>query len=165
VAGWLALAWKDSRAALFFVAGPLLAPLSLLGLLPLAAQSLRGGLRRAVQVFAAVLTAGLLAGLRGASLPFTGTLAPPLELNRTSDPLSAAAAIWHALSAQPALLLEALVLAAAAAALPYVRRRRILPFGLALMAGMLAPGPALPDAAIVVTILVTYLGLAVKPGS
>ena len=161
----LALAWKDSRTALFFVAGPLLAPLSLLGLLPLAAQGLRSCLRRAVQVFAAVLAAGLVAGLRGTSLPFTGTLAPPLELNRTSDPLTAAGAIWHALSAQPALLLEAVVLATVAAALPYVRRRQILPFGLALMAGMLAPGPALPDAAIVVTILVTYLGLAVKPGS
>jgi eukaryotic-like serine/threonine-protein kinase len=162
---WLALAWKDSRTALFFVAGPLLTPLSLLGLLPLAAQSLRSCLRRAVQVFAAVLAAGLVAGLRGTSLPFTGTLAPPLELNRTSDPLTAAGAIWHVLGAQPALLLEAVVLATAAAALPYVRRRQILPFGIALMAGMLAPGPALSDAAIIVTILVTYVGLAVKLGS
>jgi hypothetical protein len=163
--GWLALAWKDSRAALFFVAGPLLAPLSLLGLLPLAAQSLRGCLRRAVQVFVAVLVAGLVAGLQGVSLPFTGVPAPPLELNRTSDPLTAASAIWHALSAQPALLLEALVLATAAAALPYVRRRRILPFGLVLTAGILAPNPALPDAAIVATILATCLGLAHKAGS
>src|SRR6266516_1235289 len=45
--GGLALAWQDSRTALFFVAGPFLAPLSLLGLLPLAAQRLRGGVRRA----------------------------------------------------------------------------------------------------------------------
>jgi hypothetical protein len=164
--GWLALAWKDSRSALFFVAGPLLAPLSLLGLLPLGAQRLRGSLCRCVQVFAAVLTAGVLAGLRGSSLPFTGTLAPPLDLNRTRNPLTAAGAILDALSAQPALLLEALVLAAAAAALPHVRRRRrILPFGLVLTAGILAPNPALPDVAIVATILATCLGLAVKAES
>jgi Protein kinase domain len=164
-AAWLALAWKDSRTALFFVAGPLLAPLSLLGLLPLAAQKLRGSLRRAVQVFAAVLAAGLVTGLRGGSLPFTGTSAAPLELNRTRDPLTAAGVVWHALSAQPALLLEALVLAGAAIALPYVRRCLILPFALVLMAGLLAPDPALPDAAIVATILASCLGLAVKAES
>jgi len=164
-AGWLALAWKDSRPALFFVAGPLLAPLSLLGLLPLAAQSLRGCVRRATQVFVAVLVAGLVAGLQGVSLPFAGAPAPSLELNRTSDPLAAAGAIWQALSAQPALLLEAVVLATAAAVLPYVRRRLILPFGLVLTAGILAPNPALPDAAIVATILATCLGLALKAES
>jgi hypothetical protein len=34
-----------------------------------------------------------------------------------------------------------------------------------LLAGILAPGPALPDAAIVITILVTCLGLAFKTES
>jgi len=57
------------------------------------------------------------------------------------------------------------VLAAAAAALPHARRSRIAPFGIALLAGILAPGPALPDAAIVITILVTCLGLAFKTES
>jgi hypothetical protein len=61
--------------------------------------------------------------------------------------------------------LEPIVLAAAAAALPHVRRSRIVPFGIALLAGILAPGPALPDAAIVITILVTCLGLAFKTES
>ena len=69
------------------------------------------------------------------------------------------------MSAQPALLLEALVLATAAIALPYVRRRLILPFALVLMAALLAPDPALPDAAIVATILASCLGLAVKAES
>ena len=163
--GWLALAWKDPRSGLFFVVGPLLAPLSLVGLLPLAAQKLRGGVRRTAQVFTAVLAAGLVAGLRGSELPFTHSLAPPLELNSTRDPLAAAGAVLHALEARPTLLVEAVVLAAAAAVLPRVRRRAILPFGLALMAGILAPAPALPDAAIVGTILATCLGLAVKAGS
>jgi hypothetical protein len=62
-------------------------------------------------------------------------------------------------------VLEAIVLAAAAAALPHIRRRGIGPFGFALLAGILAPGPALPDAAIVVTILVTCLGLSLKDES
>ena len=163
--GWLALTWKDSRTGLFFVAGPLLAPLSLLGLLPLAAQRLRGGVLRALHVFIAVLVAGLVTGIRGGKLPFTGSFAPALALDRTRSPFTAADTIWHALSARPTLLFEAVVLAAAASALPHVRGRRILPFGLALMAGILAPGPALPDAAIVVTILATCLGLAVRAES
>jgi Protein kinase domain len=163
--GWLALAWRDARTGLFFVAGLMLAPLSLLGLLPLAAQKLGGGVRRAAHVFVAVLAAGVASGLRGATLPFTGQLAPRLELDQTRDPLTAAGAIWQALSAQPALVLEALVLAAAAAALPHIRRRQIAPFGLALLAGILAPAPALSDAAIVATILATCLGLAVKAES
>jgi hypothetical protein len=162
---WLAFAWKDARTGLFFAAGPLLAPLSLLGLLPLAAQRVQSAARRAAQVFAAVLVTGIVAGLRGDKLPFTHVLAAPLNLNQTRNPLSAAGAVWHALMAQPAFLFEALVLAAAAAALPRITRRRIAPFGLLLLVGILAPDPALPDAAIVVTILATCLGLAVKAES
>ena len=163
--GWLALTWKDPRSGLFFVAGPLLAPLSLVGLVPLAAQRLRGGVRRAAQAFTAVLAAGLVAGLQGSELPFTSSLAPQLDLDRTRDPFAAAGAIVHALEARPTLLFEAVVLAAAAALLPHVRRRAILPFGLALLAAILAPSPTLPDAAIVGTILATCLGLAVKAES
>jgi hypothetical protein len=160
--GWLALSWRNPRVGLFFVVGPLLAPLSLLALLPLAAQKLRDGAVRTVHVFAAVLTAGLVAGIQGGKLPFTGSFAPALDLNRTRNPLTATDTIWHTLSARPTLLFEAVVLAAAAAALPHVRRRGIAPFALALLAGTLAPGPALPSAAIVVTVLATSLGLAAK---
>ncbi len=106
-----------------------------------------------------------LFGLRGDKLPFTGSFAPALELDSTRSPLAAANTIWDALSARPTLLFEAIVLAAVAVALPHIRRRRIAPFGLALLAGILAPGPVLPDAAIVITILVTCLGLAVKDRS
>src|SRR5207247_10978161 len=87
--GWLVLSWKDSRTGLFFLCAPLLAPLSLLGLLPLAAQRLRGGTARALHVFAAVLVAGLVAGLRGDKLPFTGRFAPALQLESTRSPLAA----------------------------------------------------------------------------
>jgi Protein kinase domain len=159
---WLALSWKDARSGLFFVAGPLLAPLALLGLLPLAAQRLRTGLARATHVFAGVLVAALTAGLAGNRLPFTAHTAPPLRLDRAGDPFTAARVLWHALAAEPTLFFEALVLAAAAAVLPHVSGRRIAPFGIALLASILAPDPGLPDTAVVATILATCLGLAVK---
>jgi len=50
----------------------------------------------------------------------------------------------------------------AATILPHVRRRWIAPFCLALLAGLVAPDPALPDIAVVATILATCLGMAVK---
>ena len=109
-----------------------------------------------------VLVAAVAAGLRGGTIPFTGETAQPLELNRTTDPFTAAGAVWHALAAQPVLLFEALVLAAAAAVLPHVRRRCIAAFALALLAGLVAPDPTIPNAALMATILATCLGMAVK---
>jgi Protein kinase domain len=162
---WLAFGWRDPRSALFFVAGPVLAPFSLLGLLPLAAQGIRSGARRVAQVAAAVFVAAAVAGLRGGALPFTHSAPKPLGLDGTRDPFAAAGAVWSALAAQPALLWEACVLACAAAALPRIGRRRIAPFALVLLGGILAPDPALPDVAIVVTILATCLGLALKSES
>src|SRR4029079_4877986 len=40
--GWLAVCWRDARAGLVFVAGPLLASIGALGLLPLAVQPASG---------------------------------------------------------------------------------------------------------------------------
>jgi len=57
------------------------------------------------------------------------------------------------------------VITAAAVALPRIKRRRIWLFGLLFLAGLLAPDPAVPDAAIVATILATCLGLAVRDES
>jgi hypothetical protein len=70
--------------------------------------------------------------------------------------------VWHALATHPALLFEAVVLAVAGVVLPRLGRRRIGAFSLALLLGIVAPDPALPDAAIVATILVTCLGLALR---
>jgi hypothetical protein len=162
---WLAFSWKRARTGLFFVAGPLLAPFGLLGLLPLAALRVRGSFARATQVFAAVLFAGLVAGIHGATLPFTGAAAPALDLEGTRRPLAAATEVWHALWVQPTLMFEAFVLAVAAAVLPKLSRRQIAPFGVALLLAMLLPNPAVPDTAIVVTVLATCLGLAVKAES
>ena len=62
-AAWLALAWADARAGLLALAGPLLAPLSALAFVPLAAQIAGGRVRRAAQAGGAVILAGLVAGL------------------------------------------------------------------------------------------------------
>src|SRR5262249_11208992 len=73
---WLGFAWRAPRQGLFLILGPVLAPLLALGMLPLASQMVRGPVRRAGQVATAVLLAGLVAGLRHASLPFTGAKPP-----------------------------------------------------------------------------------------
>jgi len=121
---WLVLSWGEPRSALLFALGPLLSPLALLGLVPLAASRLRAGPRRAAQAGAAVLAAALVAGVRGAPLPFTGA-APPLGLGLAgaTDPLDVAGSLARALAAQPALLVEALAFAAIAAALPFAAAR------------------------------------------
>ncbi|HEV7641815.1 MAG TPA: serine/threonine-protein kinase [Gaiellaceae bacterium] len=145
-AAWVALTWKDARAGLLLAAGPLLAPLAALGFLPLAAQLARGRARRATQAFAAVLLAALIAGLRKAPLPLDGST-PPLGLGITGStrPTAVAHALWAQLAAHPVLLGEALVLAVAAALLPYARNRGPWPaaaFGAALLAGTALTAPA-----------------------
>ena len=121
---WLVLSWGEPRSALLFALGPLLSPLALLGLVPLAASRLRAGPRRAAQAGVAVLAAALVAGVRGAPLPFTGA-APPLGLGLAgaTDPLDVAGSLARAVAAQPALLVEALAFAAIAAALPFAAAR------------------------------------------
>src|SRR5262249_33009285 len=66
---WCVLHVREPRAAFAFILGPLLAPLSLLGLLPLALQPLHSAWRRALHAGSAVLTAALVAGLTGETLP------------------------------------------------------------------------------------------------
>jgi hypothetical protein len=145
-AGWVALTWKDARAGLLLAAGPLLAPVAALAFVPLAAQLARGHARRALQAFAAVLLAALIAGLRKVPLPFDGST-PPLGLGvaGSTRPSAVAHALWSQLASHPVLLAEALVLAAAAALLPFARNRGPWPaaaFGAALLAGTALTAPA-----------------------
>src|SRR5215217_2671979 len=71
---WFVLHLRGPRAAFAFVLGPLLAPLSLLGLLPLVLQPVRSTWRRALHAATAVLTAALVAGLTGEGLPFSAEI-------------------------------------------------------------------------------------------
>jgi hypothetical protein len=165
--GWLALSWRAPREGLFLALGPLLAPVLALGLLPLAAQSVRSHPRRAMQVGAAVLLAAVVAGFRHAPLPFTGT-APPrgLGITGSEDPFAVAVALWHALLAHPVLLLEALALAAAAVVLPFARERglwAIAGLGAGLIAVTLLPAPTVAAAPLVLAAWATCSVLALIP--
>jgi hypothetical protein len=163
---WLALFWRAPREGLFFTLGPLFAPVLALGLLPLAAQAIGGRARRALQVAAAVLVAGVVAGLRHAPLPFTGATPPRgLGIAGSEQPLAVAGALLHALRAYPALPLEALALAAAAVALPYARARGlwgIAGFGAGLLVLTLVPLPAVAAAPLVLAAWATCIVLALR---
>ena len=165
-AAWLALSWRTPRHGLFLALGPLLAPLLALGFLPLAAQAIRNPVRRAFQVAAAVLLAAVVAGLRHAALPFTGATPPKgLGIAGSGDAIAVAEALVRALQSHPALLLEAVVLAAAAVAIPHVRARGpwwIAGLGAALIAAALLPAPAVAAAPLVLAAWVTCTVLALR---
>ena len=163
---WLAASWRAPRQGLFLVLGPLFAPLLAIGLLPLAAQGIDSHARRALQVGAGVLLAGMVAGLRHAALPFTGA-APPkgLGIAGSDDPFAVLVALAHAAGSHPTLLLEAAVLAAAAVALPFVRERGlwwIAGLGAALIAATLLPAPTVAAAPLVLAAWATCTVLALR---
>jgi hypothetical protein len=164
---WLALGWNDARSGMLVVAGPLLAPLGGIGLVPLAVQLARGRVRRAMQAGAAILLTVLVAALRHLRLPFDGS-APPLGLGipGSERPTAVAGALWRELAQHPALLLEAGVFAAAAVALPYVRGRgpwAAAGYGAAFMAATVLLAPAAPVVALVAGGWLTAAALIVEP--
>jgi serine/threonine-protein kinase len=121
--GWLLLCWRDARAGLLFVCGPLLAPFGLLALVPIVVQPARGAVRRSVQAALAVLSAALLAGVSGESLPFTDTPSESLGITPRDSLGDVALALWEALSLHSAVVMAAALAAATAAVLPHARRR------------------------------------------
>jgi hypothetical protein len=121
---WTVVHWRDARHSLLFLAGPLLGLVGLLAVLPLVAAQARGPLRRALQAGAGVLAAALVAGLRGAPLPFDGSPAPRgLGIAGSESPGAVASALVGSLTAHPVLPVEAALFAAAAIAIPAVRAR------------------------------------------
>jgi hypothetical protein len=142
--GWLVLSWRDPRAGLAFCAGPLLAALGAIALLPLAVQPARGALRHALHAAAGVLVAIVVAGLRGLPFPISGEIAGNLGIAGSEQPLAVAAAVGTALAEQPGLIGVAVVLGTSAVVLPAVRsrgRRWIAGLGVAQLAALLAVAP------------------------
>jgi hypothetical protein len=163
--GLLAAMWSEPERGLLFSLGALLAPIAGLGLFPLAALAVRSPVRRAVQAAAAVLVAGVVAGVRGAPLPFDGASAPDLGIVASGDPFTVVAAIWGALLSRPTLAVETVVLAAVAVLLPLARARGLwavagLGAGFLAAALLLAPGAA--AAPLVVAVWATCLAVAVR---
>jgi hypothetical protein len=164
--GWLLLSWRTPRQGLFLTLGPVLAPVLALGFLPLASQAIESRVRRAIQVVTAVFVAAIVAGLRHASLPFTGARPPKgLGIAGSGDPFAVGAALLRALGNHPALLLEAVVLAAAAVAIPYIRDRGLwwnAGFGAAFIAATLLPEPSVAAAPLIVAGWATCIVLALR---
>jgi eukaryotic-like serine/threonine-protein kinase len=161
----LLVSWREPRTAALFVLGPLLAPLFGLGLLPLAALCIRAPLRRGLQVAAAALSAGLVAGVRGVPLPFDGAGAPDLGVAASGNPIDVVSALWSALLARPALAVETLVLAAVAVLLPLARSRgpwAIAVLGAAFLGAALLAVPSVAAAPLVVAVWATCVAMAVR---
>jgi hypothetical protein len=158
---WLALSWRDARFGLAFLAGPLLAPLGLLALVPVAVAGSRGAARRAAQALAAVAVAAVTAGVRGWDLPFRQGAVPPLDLKGTDSALTATTALIEAVPM--GLALEALALAAIAVALPYARTPwRIAGLGAGALAATLLAAPAAPALPFIAAVWLTCAGLGLK---
>ena len=165
---WLAVVWRDARAGLAFFAGPILAPLGLIGLLPLAVQPARGAWRRALHAFVGVLAAASLAGLTGRALPLTGTNVGDLGVSGAESPRAVTDALIALLRVETPILTTAFALALAAIALPAaVRRgpRAVVGLGIAQATLILAWGPSIPWPGIVLSSLLVTLLLVARPSA
>jgi eukaryotic-like serine/threonine-protein kinase len=157
---WIAVFWRDARNGALFVAGPLLAPLGLLPLLPLVVQRARGPVRRGVLAGAGVLSAAFVAGVSGELLPLTADAAEPLDVTVRTSASGVLSAVWSTLLGHPVLLGAALAAACAAAALERLRAlsRYALPaVGVAILVGAVLAGA---DAASIVVCLAAWAAAA-----
>jgi hypothetical protein len=141
------------------------APLAMIGLLALLLQRVPGTPRRAANACIGVLTAAIVAGVRGTSLPFTAAPPPNLALHAAESPFTAAAALLHALFSRPELVVVALVLGGVAAAVPFALRRGLLWIaGLsgALLAGLVVGAPHASVVPLVAAAWITAVVLALQ---
>jgi hypothetical protein len=144
---WFAVTWRDARAGLLFCAGPLLAPLGLLALLPLAVQPARGAWRRGLHAGVGVLAAAAVAGLSGSSLPLGGSRVGDLGVAQSERPTDVLHALGTVLEARPELATTALALAVVAALLPRATARGhwgIAGLGALQLTLVLAWAPSIP---------------------
>jgi hypothetical protein len=163
---WLAVVWRDARAGLAFVAGPILAGIGLLMLLPLAVQPARGAWRRGLHAAVGTLAAAGLAGLAGSPLPLTGAVVGDLGITGTERPMDVVHAVSTLLASETPLLTTALALALAAAALPSAVARGlpgIAALGIAQVALIVLWAPGVPWLGVVLGTLVCCGILAARP--
>jgi hypothetical protein len=162
---WLGVMWGDPKRALLFGSGIALGPIGLLGLAPLAVLHVPRTVRRTAHALAAVLVAGVVAGIHGSVIPFSGVHAAGLGITGSEHPIVVFHSLWHWLLNTPPLGVEALLLAAAAGALPHVTRRgdlTIAAFTAALLAATLLAAPRGSAVPLVFTGWLTYLVLTVQ---
>ena len=122
-AGWLALFFRAPTSGLLFLAGPALAPLGGIGLLPLVALRALDRVHQAALAATGVLAAGAFGARARAPAPVADAFPASLDLAATARPDTAAGAVLGALGGHPGLLVLALVVAAATLAAPYAVER------------------------------------------
>jgi hypothetical protein len=161
--GLLAVSWRSPRAGAVFLAGPALAAVGLIALVPLAvAAAVRSHVGRAVQTLAAVAAAAVAAGLRGVELPFASGTAESLGLAAEESFVATVTALASAVP--PALALEAAALAAVAVSIPFARTPwRIAALGAAMLAATLLLAPAAAALPLVLAAWITCAVRALKP--
>jgi eukaryotic-like serine/threonine-protein kinase len=165
-AALLAVSWREPETGLLAAVGPVLASFSALVLLPVLALPIKLGARRGCQVALGVLAAAVVAGIRHTALPFDGS-APPhgLALAQSRSATDTASVLWHALLSRPPILVEALVLGAAAVLLPHARARgpwAIALLGAAVLAAALLPVPAVASIPLVLGVWATCAAVALR---
>ncbi len=163
---WLAATWRDARAGLLFAMGPLLAPLGLLPLLPLAVQPARGAWRRGLQAGVGVLAAAAVAGLAGRPLPLTGAPVGDLGLAGSERPTDIVQALERVLTANTAVATTALALALIAVLLPRAVARGawgIAGLGVLQLGLVLLWAPSIPAFGMVVGTWLLCAALVARP--
>ncbi len=154
-AAWLVAMWREPRAGMLLVGGPLLAAAGLLGFVPVLGLLVRDPIRRGLQVAAAVLAVAAIEGV---------SRIDRLGVAASDRPGEAAAAVFRAV--ERATFVEAVTLGLVAALLPFARGRG--PWaaaGLAgfMIAGTLVAAPTLPALPIVLAAWAICLGLIGEP--
>ncbi|MGH3043869.1 MAG: protein kinase domain-containing protein [Gaiellaceae bacterium] len=121
---WLLLFARDARSGLLFVAGPLLALVHLLPLMPVVALQARGPVRQAALALASVLAAVGTAIAAGSRMPLTGEDAPgTASLRGTEGPGAAFGSVTDLVTSRPTMVAVTLVLVAATLAAQPARQR------------------------------------------
>ncbi len=163
---WLAVVWRDARAGLAFVAGPILAGVGLLALLPLAVQPAAGAWRRALHAGVGTLAAAGLAGLAGDPLPLTGSVVGDLGIAGSERPTDVTHALAMLLGTETPIATTALALGLAAAALPFAVARGlsgIAALGVAQVGLIVLWAPSAPWLGILLGTLLCCAILAARP--
>ncbi len=119
---WLALFARDARSGLLFLAGPLLALVNALPLVPLVALRARGIVRRAALAVAAGVTAVAVIVVVGLRVPLTGEPTPSAGgVSGAEGPGGALDAAFGALTSRPTVVAAIVVLVAAAVSAGFAR--------------------------------------------
>ena len=119
---WLLLFARDARSGLFFLAGPLLALIHAVPLVPVVALGARGLVRQVALVVAAVVTAVATIVVVGLRVPLTGEATPDARgVSGVEGPGAAVDAALATLTSRPTIVAAIIVLVAATVTAGFAR--------------------------------------------